>query len=420
MPLLSNPSPSNPGRSTTVCRARRLLPTLPKATLPATLAVLAISALLALGGCGGRGDRVPRGLTFAGDADQIRPVLARLEGLTGAPVAQAATRATEAIAGCERVVGRCEVPEGADAGSPSTGGCDLAASLRCADDGLPNWVETLRGDAGWVFAGSTEPGHWLVVRGTSEGDGSVRLDGEVYPAGIEGPISLLLPADEPAGPPHMNDAQSLIHVRLRPDGGLNLARFIEGGDWGARLYRLQSKLFEGTALSGTWELAVYPPEQDQRIPPMALALDIRDRDLAVQVMEKFLDDLMATWPARRNDFALDGWSGACLSNVRVMPDLSPCYVATADTLLIGWNAGSLRQALAGRSTPSVSAPGSDWSDQGSEARVYFSRFPPVDALMAQVSGTTPLPSSFYPWDRLDLQGHRGEDSYLFHAELVAP
>ena len=47
-------------------------------------------------------------------------------------------------------------------------------------------------------------------------------------------------------------------MRLRPDGGLNLSRFIQGGDWGARLYRLQSKLFEGTALSGVWELAIYP------------------------------------------------------------------------------------------------------------------------------------------------------------------
>ena len=80
---------------------------------------------------------------------------------------------------------------------------------------------------------------------------------------------------------------------------------------------------------------------------MALALDIRDRDLAVEVMEKFLDDLMATWPARRNDYQIDGWSGACLSNVRVMPDLAPCYVATDDTLVIGWNAGSIRHALAG-------------------------------------------------------------------------
>ena len=310
-------------------------------------------------------------------------------------------------------------------------GCDLVGALRCADDGLPDWVESLRGDAGWVVAGSTAPGRWVVARGTTAADGSVTLDGEAYPAGIEGPISLVLPAEEPAGPPHLDDGDSLLHVRLRPDGGLDLARFIEGGDWGARLYRLQSKLFEGTALSGVWELAIYAPATGERIPPMALALDIRDRDLAVEVMEKFLDDLMATWPARRNDYQIDGWSGACLSNVRVMPDLAPCYVATDDTLVIGWNAGSIRHALAGEAggaepggpeSPSATPANSarPWSAEGSEARVYLSRFPPVDALLAQVSGTTPLPKSFYPWTRLDLRGHRGDDSYLFHAELVAP
>jgi len=403
-----------------------LIPRRPSHARPARLGLLAmVPALLVALACGGRGDHVPRGLTFAGDAAQIRPILERLEGMSESPAARVAARMKEAIAGCERVFGHCDAADAADAGTATEGtaGCDVADVLRCADDGSPDWVEALRGDAGWVFAGSTEPDRWLVVRGTTGDDGSVALDGEAYPAGVDGPISLLLPAEKPAGPLHMSDAESLIHVRLRPDGGLNLARFIEGGDWGARLYRLQSKLFEGTALSGVWELAVYPPEDGQRIPPMALALDIRDRDLAVQVMEKFLDDLMATWPARRNDFELDGWGGACLSNVRVMPDLAPCYVATDDTLLIGWNAGSLRQALAGAGTLSVSAPGSAgprWSGEGSEARIYFSRLPRVDAHLAETSGTTPLPLSYYPWRRLDLQGRRGEDSYLFHAELVAP
>ena len=319
------PFSTNPPGSALACqarRARRFRRAVLAVALPVLLASLLVS-LLVIGACGGgRGDRVPRGLTFAGDAAQIRPVLERLEEMTGSPAAESAGRMSGAIAGCERVIGRCGAPGGEETAA-GTAGCDPAEALRCADDGLPDWVEELRGDAGWVFAGSTEPGRWLVVRGTTADDGSVSLDGEAYPAGIEGPISLLLPAEEPAGPPHLSDAESLVHVRLRPDGGLDLSRFIEGGDWGARLYRLQSKLFEGTALSGVWELAIYAPSDGERIPPMALALDIRSRDLAVQVMEKFLDDLMETWPARRNDYELGGWSGACLSNVRVMPELAP-------------------------------------------------------------------------------------------------
>ncbi len=420
-PTMSSRSASGPQRSR---RTRRAVLRSGHLVLLAALLTLLVST----SACGGRGDLVPQGLTFAGDAAQLRPVLDRLEEMTGSPASEAATRVTAAISGCSRVFGHCEMPaagspaaEDATGDDPGAGGCDLAGALRCAEDSdTPEWIDTLRGDAGWVFAASTEPGRWLVVRGTTAEDGSVTLDGEVYPAGIEGPISLVLPAAEPAGPPHLSDSTSLVHLRLRPDGGLNLARFIQGGDWGARLYRLQSKLFEGTALAGVWELAIYPPSPGERIPPIALALDIRDRDLAVEVMEKFLHDLMATWPARRNDFTLGGWSGACLSNVRVMPDLAPCYVATDDTLVIGWNAASLQAALA-NPPRGASAPGDPpWSSEGSEARFELSRMPPVDSLLAQASGTTPLPSSFYPWKRLDLRAHRGEDSYLFEADLVAP
>jgi|GEM_PF-800435 len=420
----------------------RPLRSLPRRPLLAAV----LPALLAIAACGGgRGDRVPRGLTFAGATAQVEPLLERLEGLTGTPAAEDAARLRQRLAGCERFFAHCTADDATGSsgkaasddkdgdGAKATGGlfsaatCDVVGAVACADDGLPGWAEALRGDAGWVFAGSPGSGHWLVVRGTTADNGSVTLDGEAYPAGIEGPVSLLLPASEPAGPPRMSGSESLIHVRLRPDGGLNLARFIQGGDWGARLYRLQSKLFEGTALSGVWELALYTPSKGERIPPMALALDIKDRDLAVQVMEKFLSDLMDTWPARRTDYQLGEWTGACLSNVRVMPELAPCYVATDDTLVIGWNAESVEHALAGTTNPggALSAPKHAWSTrawstEGSEARIYLSRMPQADALLAEASGTTPLPRSFYPWNLLDVRGRRGADSYLFQAELEAP
>ena len=165
---------------------------------------------------------------------------------------------------------------------------------------------------------------------------------------------------------------------------------------------------------------------------MALALDIRDRDLAVEVMEKFLDDLMATWPARRNDYEIDGWSGACLSNVRVMPELAPCYVATDDTLVIGWNAGSIRHALAGeepsgpnradrrgRAPPRQTPPGPG-PPRGAKSASISRGCPRSTPSSRRSRARPPYRSRSIPWTRLDLRGHRGDDSYLFHAELVAP
>lgn len=391
------------------------------------LLVAASLPILAASACGGgRGDLVPPGLTFAGASDQVVPILEHLKGMAGTPAAREANRLESLLADCQTFFSQCSgrdaQAEQETATAPWDAACDFVATLQCADDGLPDWVAELRGDAGWVFAGSLEPGRWLVVRGTTAADGSVRLDGEAYPAGIKGPVSLLLPAERPAGPPRLSSSQSLAHIRLRPDGGLNLARFLEGGDWGSRLYRLQSKLFEGTALSGVWELAVYPPTTGQRIPPVALALDLRKPELAVEVMEKFLEDLMETWPARRTDYRFEPWTGACLSNVRVMPDLAPCYVATDRALVIGWNAESLEHALGGPTIADGSRSGAvrPWSDAGSEARVYFSRLPSADAVLAETSGTWPVPPSFYPWELFDVRGRRGEDSYLFDAELVVP
>ncbi|MGD2113650.1 MAG: hypothetical protein PVG07_01255 [Acidobacteriota bacterium] len=367
--------------------------------------------LVSLTACGGQPPApVPPGTTWTGDAARILPLLERLEALSGTPVAAAAVTLRSAVEGCDQLYAHCP------AGDPE---CSLPARARCGgpEPGGPESparLAELRGAADWVFTWGSPEGHGLILRGTGTPDGGLALDGEVYAPhedGNEGPASLLLPSAEPPGPARMSSAGALIHARFRPDGGLNVARFIEGGDWSARLYRLQSELFEGSTLAGVWELGVYTPRAGELIPPLALALDIKRRELAVEGMETFLADLQETWPVRRSDFRLRGLDGACLSNVRVMPDLAPCYVASDDTLLVGWNPRSLELALADAGEP-------PWEPESSAARVYLDRLPRADAVVAETSGAfAPVPPEFYPWRRIELRGARARDHYRLEAEL---
>ncbi len=393
--------------------------------------LLALLVLAAAGSCGPRsGAPLPAGITFAGDAQRLVPLLQRLEQLTDTRLARQAGRLEKRLDGCRRFVAHCP------AGAP----CDLPAAVRCDGSPLAGEAEAAAGDADWVLAQVASDEDWFLVRGRQGADGSVAFDGELSDPEESSALSLLLPSADPAGPNQLATGDALVHVRLRPDGGLDLARFIQGKGWGARLYRLQSDLFEGTTLAGVWELAVYTPDEGDVIPPMALAVDIRDRRQAVSVMEKFLKDLQSSWPLRRSPFHLGGWDGACLTNLNVMPDLAPCYVATDKALLIGWNPKSLERATAavvGDGGPVASRAGSrvaanpapanpaaggqDAAAPGegdSRLSVFFDRLPNADSILARSSGSkVSLGPKYYPWRRLVIHGRRGQERFQFTAEL---
>ena len=305
-------------------------------------AALALASLLGLltAACGDDpGERLPEGWTLAGRTERLAPVLERLRGLESTPLAREAAALGEAIAGCERFVAHCPpaatpdaaapgegTDEGADGGAPA---CRIAETVRCVDD-LPDWVAPPDDGAttdgvDWALAHRRPGSLWMALRASSRPDGGLLLEGEAGPADVESALSLLLPSDEPPGPARMADAEALVHLRVRPDGGLNLARFVQGEGFGARMYRLRSDLFEGKALAGVWELAVYTPQEREMIPPLALAVDVEEgeRDLAADAMEQFLGELREVWPVRRSDYELAGHAGACLGNVRVMPGSPP-------------------------------------------------------------------------------------------------
>ncbi len=395
-------------------RARRRAVLL--ALVPGAVLVLAAS-------CGPRSRApLPAGVTFAGDAARLVPLLHSLERLEGSRLAREAARLESRLGGCDRFVAHCP------AGAP----CDLVAAVRCDGSAPAARAEALAGDADWLLARVVSETEWLLVRGRRAGDGSVALDAELSDPGETSALGLLLPAADPAGPARLATGDALVHVRLRPDGGLDLARFVQGQGWGARLYRLQSDLFEGTTLAGVWELAVYTPDAGDVIPPMALAVDIRDRRQAIAVMEKFLKDLQSSWPLRRSPFELGGWNGACLTNLNVMPDLAPCYVATGEALVIGWNPKSLERALASPvaaapqaarapvPTPGAGEVAAAAGDEASRLSVFFDRLPRADALLARASGSSAaLGPGYYPWRRLVVHGRRGKakGSYRVTAEL---
>lgn len=259
---------------------------------------------------------------------------------------------------------------------------------------------------GWADAAG---GHALAVE-LAAGDG-------------EGGWSLLLPAAEPPGPPRLADTGALLHARVRPDRGLDLASRIDAGGAAAELFRLRNELFLATALEGTWELAVYHPEEGQRIPPAALALDVADRGRAVTAIEAFIAEVRETWAVSRRPATLAGHPGACLDDLNLMPDLAPCYAATPEVLVIGWNAGSVERALALPRDPEAAAP-SPLAAALSSAVVHLDRLPEADARLARagasrLGGPPPAPL-VYPWRALRLAGRRDGGEYRIAIQLAAP
>jgi hypothetical protein len=208
----------------------------------------------------------------------------------------------------------------------------------------------------------------------------------------------MLPGGAPPGPGLLSGRDALVHARLRPAGKLDLAALVPAGGQADRMFRLKSALFTGLVLDGTWELALYLPEPGQAAPPAALALGIAARDAAVDAMEAFLAELAATWPVRRSEFSVGAAAGACLLDLRILPDFAPCYVATPEALVVGYNPDSLRRAL---------APGGPAFAADGGLVVELARLAEADARLA---GRPAAPAAAPPWQRLraagrETQGH---------------
>jgi hypothetical protein len=346
---------------------------------------------------------LPPGLHLAGDARALSAVLSRLERLTDTPVAAYARELRMRLAACEEFVAGVEEPD------PVA----LSESLVCARSAEhPPALRALRGEGDLVAVVPIGDGGRLAGSARVAADGSLVYDGRLELRENRGLARLAVPGARAPGPPRLSTRDALVHVRLRPEGGLNVASMVPQGSQGDRLFRLKSELFLGTVLEGTWEAAVYLPPESRTMPGVVLGLDVRVRDAAVAAVERFVRDLETTWPVHRAPFRVGSWPGACLPDLRILPEFAPCYVATETTLVFGWNAESVRIGL----EPALE---SEMGDEGGLV-IRLDRIREADRRLheAIAPGASPPPLG-YGWQQLRANGTPGRGALELHVELVA-
>jgi hypothetical protein len=357
--------------------------------------------LLALLGCARSGPELPAGAWLAGDAAALRRVLARLEARSDVPLGRAADALRQRIDGCARVLGH----------APGGSAVELIAATGCAPAGeLAGELRELQGSADLVLVLPLGSQGRLAGPIRVDPHGGVTLEAKVEPGELSGAAAFWVPGEQPPGPAVLDAADTLLHARLRPAGGLPIGDWVPRGSQGDQMFRLRSELFAGTVLDGTWELAVYVPEPGAQLPPAALAVGFRLRSAAQVAVEDFVAELRSTWPVQRSALVLEQGEAACLSDLRVLPELAPCWWLGEHALVVAWNEASLRRALAGREPSGPFA--------GGGMIVRLDRFARADANLQAAAAASFAPLD-YAWQRLELEPRRGGSGLELSLRLIA-
>ena len=165
---------------------------------------------------------------------------------------------------------------------------------------------------------------------------------------------------------------------------------------------------------------------------MALALDVSSKALASSGVRSFVRELEDTWPvhARETQWQRDvPVPGACIHDLRIMPEFAPCYALTDDQLVFGWNFQSVELALASSPTPASGSGNSgliahlDLFQEAdarlqSSARAQHAAIAPAsgaDSLPAVSAG--PPPAAGYPFSKLELDAVPVRDSVEIRIRL---
>ncbi len=380
--------------------------------LPGLLCAALLASLLP-GACGERrapDAEWPEGLLLSARAPALARLLAQMQSLEGTPLARYAAAVERARPDCASLEARV------------TNGrwSDLAEALDCAETHGPlAALHRARGDADLAFAIPTRDG--TRVLGTGRGrDGHLALDLHWPAAPSEGAFALLLPGAESAGPALLGAPERVVHARVRPAGGLDVAALVAPDGQGDRLFKLRSDLLSGAVLDGTWEGAVYLPQPDHQMPRIALALGFRVRRAALAAAERLVSNLESTWPVHRSPIRVGDAAGTCLLDLNIMPEFSPCYVATQRALVVAWNPSSLRAALAQAET--TSEPETPTRADPGRFVVELARLSEADARLAARAEPGPggaIPSLSWPWRRLVARGRGTDEGVTLRLELEA-
>lgn len=278
----------------------------------------------------------PAGALLAAQSDALGALLDAFASQPETPLGRTARSLRDALPpGCAEVEGR------APDGRVET----LAASLRCADadpslTGLRAW----RGDDAIALAWPAAAGMRPLLRARREGsDFGALLEWSHPPVGD---LADLLPGAEAAGPAVLAHDAHVVHTRVRGRAAPNFADWVESGGQGDRMFRLRSELFSAAVLDGSWELAIYPPAPDARMPEIALAIGVRVGAAARRAVDEFVSQLEETWQLRRSPVEIAGRSAECLLSLRVLPEFAPCVAHVEGAIVVAWSPQSLATALA--------------------------------------------------------------------------
>ena len=334
---------------------------------------------------------------FAARTTSVSQFLDRLAQLEDTRIGRRARELRAALPKC-RAVG---------AWVPEPDAAALLAGLRCiGEDSRLVAFDRLRGNRDFALDWQLDNGESVRVR--VDFDRSEDADVELLlPRGTaHGAGTLLVPGPDSPGPAQLTGTDALVHVRLRPRDGIDLTALVAGDPRAQQLFRLKSRFLASTIFDGTWEAAIYLPTPGEAAPPLALALGFRSRTAAIAAMEELIETLRSTWPVARTEFSANGAPGTCLPNLRIMPDLAPCYVATDRALVIGWNGASVERALAG-GAPGLNPVGG--------LLVELARLAEADSNLTGM----PVTGAQMPWTRLHAVGREEKDGVRVRVHLEA-
>jgi len=317
--------------------------------------VLGLLIALLLAGCGEQSDPLQHERLVFVRGTALAAMLARAERLEETPLARHARRLASLTRECDDVWAR--LPADSSATEPKSPIDLVPGCLRDAtgiDPALLERVADRRGAHSGLVLWPLGDGGRLELRIDVDDRDDLVLTGQIEAPATQGLLSLFMPGREPPAPSVLSGAESLLHLRMRPRGGLDLAALLPADGQADRLFALKGRLLGAALLAGTWELALLPPAADGRVPLLVGALHHRNDVATREALDEALDQLESTWPIRRTPhrFALaeaagEEVEGACFLDLPLLPELAPCWAVTPRAFVIGYRGEGVAAALSG-------------------------------------------------------------------------